>query len=165
MNLHDVRRLFAYNAWATARTFEAVAPLTEEEWSREMGNSFPTIRDTVGHIVSAEWVWLRRWQGNSPKAPEPWTKEPSRALLLEKQREVEADRNAFIVTLSEADLKGERPYTFMSGKGGSLPLGTLFQHLVNHGTYHRGQVTTMLRQIGRPAIGTDLLFFAMDNPE
>ncbi|MEZ4700430.1 MAG: DinB family protein [Rhodothermales bacterium] len=165
MTLHDIRRLFAYNAWATARTFESVAPLTEEEWSRELGNSFPTLRDTVGHIVSAEWIWLRRWQGNSPMQPEAWMKEPTRELLLEKQREVQDDRNAFIATLSEADLAIERSYTFMSGKGGSLPLGTLFQHLVNHGTYHRGQVTTLLRQIGRQPLMSDLLFFAMENPE
>ena len=65
----DLRELVEYNYWARDRIFEAVSALAPEQYARAMGNSFSSIRETLVHVYSAEWVWLSRWQGVSPTAP------------------------------------------------------------------------------------------------
>jgi uncharacterized damage-inducible protein DinB len=61
-----LRVLYDYNYWARDRQLEACAALTEEQFLRPMGNSFSSVRDTLAHLVAAEWVWLERWLGRSP---------------------------------------------------------------------------------------------------
>ena len=66
--LATLRELFAYNYWARDRQLEACAALTQEQFQRPLGNSFSSLRDTLAHLVGAEWVWLERWRGRSPRA-------------------------------------------------------------------------------------------------
>ena len=68
MTLSDVLEHFAYNKWANDRTLDAIRPLTPEQLTRNLGSSFPSICETAAHIASAEWIWLRRWKGQSPAA-------------------------------------------------------------------------------------------------
>ena len=42
----------------------AVRGLTPEQFTRDMGSSFPSVRDTLAHLYSAEWAWYQRWHGN-----------------------------------------------------------------------------------------------------
>jgi len=62
----DLIFLFAYNRWANARTLSAAARLTPDQLTRDLGNSFASVRDTLVHIYGAEWIWLARWKGTSP---------------------------------------------------------------------------------------------------
>jgi uncharacterized damage-inducible protein DinB len=61
--------------------------------------------------------------------------------------------------MTPSDVNRVIEYRLMSGQPAASPLWQMLQHLINHGSYHRGQVTTMLRQLGRPAIATDLIVF------
>ena len=61
-----MRVLFDYNAWANHRSMDAAAALTNEQFTKPMGNSFASVRDTLAHIFGAEWIWLERFQGRSP---------------------------------------------------------------------------------------------------
>ncbi len=61
MNRQDIVMLYDYNAWANARILRAVEPLIPEAFLRDLKNSFPSVRDTLAHILGAEWIWLRRW--------------------------------------------------------------------------------------------------------
>jgi uncharacterized damage-inducible protein DinB len=54
--LATLRELFAYNYWARDRQLEACAALTQEQFQRPLGNSFSSLRDTLAHLVGAEWV-------------------------------------------------------------------------------------------------------------
>jgi len=159
MNVKDVRRLFAYTEWANALFFDAVDQLTEEQYARTIESSFPTIGDTLAHIISAEWIWLRRWKGESPMVAPPWTTGASRETLHEQLRELEAERASFLEMLSDEALAAPLSYRSIKGDPFTLPLGEQLQHVVNHSTYHRGQLTTMLRQAGATPPGTDLSLF------
>lgn len=64
--LDELADLFRFNRWAEQRMFEATGKLSDEEMNRDLGNSFPSVRETLLHIVGAEWVWLSRWKGTSP---------------------------------------------------------------------------------------------------
>ncbi|MGH7889332.1 MAG: DinB family protein, partial [Thermodesulfobacteriota bacterium] len=68
MDIERIQELYNYNAWANGQTFEAAAKLTSEQLHKDLGSSYRSVKGTLVHIVGAEWIWLRRWLGTSPKA-------------------------------------------------------------------------------------------------
>ena len=66
MSPDEIRQLFDYNAWANQRSLDAAAALTAEDFTKPLGSSFSSVRDTLAHIWGAEWLWLERFQGVSP---------------------------------------------------------------------------------------------------
>ena len=72
MNLGKWRILLDYHYWARDRLLEAVGRLSTQQYTQDLGNSFPSVRDTLVHIYSAEWAGNSRWQGKE-LAPENWT--------------------------------------------------------------------------------------------
>jgi uncharacterized damage-inducible protein DinB len=159
MDLAFIRRLYAYNEWANARYFAAARALSNEALGRPITSSFSSIRDTLGHIVGAEWIWLRRWLGESPTAQPSWT---TGATLDELRREmdaVEAARHRFLDGVDATRLTKAVSFRFLSGRAAEASLVTLLVHVVNHSTYHRGQLATLLRQVGATPPSTDLLLF------
>jgi uncharacterized damage-inducible protein DinB len=159
MRVAEVLSLYAYNEWANARIFSAAAELDPEVFTTPRGSSFSSIRDTIAHIATSEWVWLRRWRGESPSGPPDWGSLQEAAALTRKLREVEADRAAFLRGLADDDLARPLAYRNLKGDDFSEPLVNQLVHVVNHSTYHRGQVATLSRQAGFPAPATDLIVF------
>ncbi|HET6763042.1 MAG TPA: DinB family protein [Longimicrobiaceae bacterium] len=155
MNLDDHRHMFEYSLWASRKLLDACAELTDEQWTRDLGNSFPSVRDTFAHLIAAEWLWLKRWKGHSPGRPD-WVDTASVARLREILDEVHAERSAFLDGLTDAGTEDVVSFTFLSGKAGAQRLGGIMSHVNNHSTYHRGQVVTMLRQLGVAPPSTDL---------
>jgi uncharacterized damage-inducible protein DinB len=155
----EVAKLLDYNRWANARTLESVAPLAQEELDRKLGGSFPSVRETLVHIYGAEWIWLERWRGTSPKGlPSPGELETLEGLK-ERWARVEEERSQFARGLSADRLGQTISYFNLAGEGRKNRLGELFVHVVNHSSYHRGQVATMLRQLGRKALSTDYVLY------
>ncbi len=136
--------------------------LTPEQFTRNLGSSFPCIRDTLVHILSAEWVWLRRWTGTSPRRVLDPAGFGSLGTLRARWAEVEVEQTAFVDQLTPEALEHVVSYTNVQGAMWRYPLGQMLQHVVNHSTYHRGQVTTMLRQLGAAPVALDLLMFVDD---
>ncbi len=162
MNRQDILTLYDYNAWANARVLGAVEPLTPEAFLRDLKNSFPSVRDTLVHILGAEWIWLRRWQGESPSQGLPAAGFPTLASLKDRYAALEKERRVFLEGLAEERLVQAFAYRDLAGNAHSLRLVESLQHLVNHGTYHRGQITTMLRQLGAKPVSTDMSRFYLE---
>jgi len=159
MLIAEVRSLFDYTDWANVRCLGAADELTEEQFTRALGSSFSSIRDTIAHILGAEWIWLRRWQGESPSASPSWVNGATRPELNTRRNEVATERAAFLQTLRDSDLQRRIRYRNLAGEWWEYPLENVLVHVVNHSTYHRGQVATLLRQVGAKAPATDLLVF------
>jgi uncharacterized damage-inducible protein DinB len=178
MNVIDIQTLYAYNRWANERLFSALEKLNERQFTEAVPSSFPSVRVTVFHILFAEWLWLKRWQGTSPRStlPDPdaspatWGTLTPGGMPAMKELEtlaelksfaesIEQERQEFLRGLNEDVLHARLQFSDMAGTPYSEPLVQLMQHLVNHGTYHRGQVTTMLRQVGGKAASLDMLYF------
>ena len=137
-----------YSIWATAKLSEIIENLDESILKKETPSSFDTIEKTILHIWDAELVWFKRLQGES------LTEWPS--------KDFEGDREALIsgwidncIALKEyVESKGEDflsttiSYTTMGGKPYSNTVEEIIYHVVNHGTFHRGQIITMLRANG-----------------
>ena len=154
-----ISKLFAYNRWANARTLDSVSALTGEEYGRTLGGSFPSVAGTLAHIYAAEWIWLERWQGLSPRGLPSAQEVATLTALREKWNAVEVRRTAFLEGLTEARMAEVVSYVNVKGETWRYPLGEMLVHLVNHSTYHRGQVATMLRQLGKTPEPTDYLLF------
>ena len=159
--LDTLRELFDYNYWARDRQLEACAALSEEQFLRPMGNSFSSVRDVLAHLIFAEWVWLERWLGRSPTqadkqqvAPDGF---PTLASIRERWSIGEGNMRSYLAGLDEQTLSRPLTYTNWRGQVCTYPLGQTIFHVANHQTYHRGQVTTLLRQLGAEAPAIDYL--------
>jgi len=160
MTLDDLRNLLDYHYWARDRMLEALEALTPEQYTRDLGSSFRSIRDTAVHTYAAEWAWYSRWQGESPAALLQADRFPDVDSLRRVWVEHEAKMRAFLDRMDEQGTRRVIEYRLLSGDPGASPFWQMLQHVVNHAAYHRGQVTTMLRQIGaRPPKSMDLIAF------
>ena len=159
MGPEDMVALYEYNAWADRRVLEAASALTREQFTKPMGSSFSSVRDTLAHIYGVEWLWLERFQGRSPSAIPDDSEFADVAKLKASWAAFEPRPLNFVRGLTQEDLDRVMEYKTMKYGVYRNPLWQSMQHLVNHGSYHRGQITTMLRQLGAQPILTDLMHF------
>jgi uncharacterized damage-inducible protein DinB len=160
MNLQDLRTLLDYHYWARDRMFDALDALTPEQLTRDMGGSFTSLHDTVSHLYAAEHAWYGRWKGDSPSALLTGSAFPDLAAVRRAWMDHEPKMRAFLESLGEEGINRVMAFKMLSGQPASSPFWQMLQHLVNHASYHRGQVTTMLRQMGaQPAKSLDMIAF------
>nr|PZN91576.1 MAG: damage-inducible protein DinB [bacterium] len=157
--IDELRELFAYNRWANRRILDAAAKLGPEALDKDLGSSFPSIRATLVHILGAEWLWLSRWKGTSPTGlPDSWDLSTLDAIRA-RWAEFEREQKEFIDSLGEDDLRRAVSYRNVKGEPFTNTMAQMLRHVVNHSTYHRGQVITMLRQLGAEPVSTDLIAY------
>ena len=159
MTPEDIRPLFDYNHWANQRALEAAAQLSDEQFVKPLGSSFSSVRDTLVHICAAEWIWLERFHGNSPSTFRDDSAVQTLAALRELWRPQAERLLSFVDGVTQSDLDRDFEYKTLNFGVYKNPLWQSLQHLANHGTYHRGQIATLLRQLGAKPILTDLMHF------
>jgi uncharacterized damage-inducible protein DinB len=159
IDLDVIQELYRYNRWANGRVFEAVSHLTDEAFGKDLGSSHRSVRDTLTHIVWAEWIWLQRWKGTSPEAVFEGTDFPHSDALRARWLGIEIEQRAFLEAVTADRLLAVVRYVNLQGQTWQYPLWHQLYHLVNHSSYHRGQITTMLRQLGARPVSTDFLVF------
>lgn len=155
----EVQALYDFNAWANRRALAACEPLTAEQFTRGLGSSFGSVRDTLAHIMGAEWIWLERFHGRSPSSLPDVSRFKDLASLRAAWAETESALLAYARGLTQADLDSIHEYKTLKFGAYKNPRWQSLQHLVNHGSYHRGQVATLLRQLGAAPILTDLIHY------
>ena len=160
MTRAELTLLLDYHYWTRDRVLAAVARLTPDQYTREIVSSFRSVRDTLVHTYSADWIWYQRWHGQSPTAPIPFDRFPDVESLRDAWVELEHEVRAHVASRDEAGLSAVIEYRLLNGTPGATPFWQMLQHVVNHGSYHRGQVTTLLRQLGAaPPEPLDLIAF------
>jgi uncharacterized damage-inducible protein DinB len=165
MNLQDTRKLIDFHYWARDRMLDAADLLSLEEFTRDVGGSFGSARNTVVHTYSAEYVWLKRWKGETPSGMVTPEQFPDTASIRRTWADHERSLRAFFEPLDENAVQKVMRYKTLAGVESAAPLWQMLQHVVNHASYHRGQVTTLLRQLGAPPPkGMDLITFYRENP-
>lgn len=159
MTVDEVLELFAYNAWANRKIFDAAAALPDEQYRRDLKSSHGGIHGTLAHIVWAEQLWLHRWLSR-PNPAVPQGKD-LRGLDAVRARweDVEAERGAFLRGLTAAGLEETRVVKPSTGGAYVHTLAQMIRVAVDHSTYHRGQVVTLLRQLGAVPPNTGLIVF------
>ena len=160
MHLKDIHNLYEFNYWANHRILGIVETLTPEQFTKDMGSSHGGIHGTLFHTMGAEEIWLKRWKGESPTALRSASEFPSFDAVEEHWGMIEHEMMGFCHMLkTDEDILKVVSYKDIKGNPSSQPLYQMMQHLVNHSSYHRGQVVTMIRQVGVKPNGTDLITF------
>jgi uncharacterized damage-inducible protein DinB len=166
MTLQELRVLLDYHYWARDRVLAAVEPLPQDQFTRDMGSSFRSIRDTLAHLYFAEWAWYSRWQGNSPDAPLPADMFPDLPAIRALWCDHETKMRSFLETLGEEGINRRFEFKMLDGRPRVAVFWHMLQHVVNHASYHRGQITTLLRQLGAaPPKAMDLIGFYRERGE
>ena len=156
--LDVLRQLYDYNYWARDQQLASCSTLTPEQFLRPMGSSFSSVRDTLAHLLAVEWVWLERFLGRSPRSVPVWVEEARTLdLVRDRWKDVERDLRAYVAALNDDMLGQPLSYVNIKGQPWTYRLEQALFHLVNHQTYHRGQVTTLLRQLDAKAVPLDFL--------
>jgi uncharacterized damage-inducible protein DinB len=164
MNLNELRTLVDYHYWARDRLLQAVEPLTADQLAFTIASSFPSVHETLVHLWGAEVIWLRRWEGDSPTELPAGDSVADLASIRRVWAEEETKLRALLERLGENGVARPMEYRTFDGKPYVQPFWQMLVHLVNHGSYHRGQVTTMLRQLGvPPPMQMDFSAFCREN--
>lgn len=159
--LATLRELFDYNYWARDRQLEACAALTQEQFLRPLGSSFSSLRDTLAHLLSSEWVWLESWRGRLPRGLVASEEFPNLAAIAQRWTDIEGQMRDYVRGLTDDTLARPFTYTNLRGQTVTLPLWQTHYHFLNHQTYHRGQVSTLLRQLGSTPVATDFYVYLL----
>jgi uncharacterized damage-inducible protein DinB len=159
MSPEEIRLLYDYNAWANQRALDSATGLTPENLIKPLGSSFSSVRDTLAHIWGSQWLWLERFQGRSPSSLPKVGQFDDISSLRVRWQEDEARLHKFITALTQEKLDEAHEYRTLKFGQYKNPLWQSMQHMVNHSTYHRGQVATMLRQLNAKPLSSDLIHF------
>jgi len=163
MKPEHVRLLYDYYTWANNRTLDACAALTQEQFTYDLGSSFRSVRDTLVHLFSSGWFWHERWQGRAPQRPDFSKRFNDLAAVREWASGIDRDLHQFVGHMRAADLESSLEYRTTEGDPAARQFWQMLLHVVNHGSYHRGQITTMLRQLGAKTVSFDLIFYLRED--
>ena len=146
---------FDYHHWAADRVFESTAALSSNHLDDEWGGSFKSGRALRRHVVGVERLGCERWNlrnpGGLPEYPATW----SGRDYLNEWKKIRNDQREYLGRVTQAMLMGDLTYVNIKGEKWTYRLSEVLLHVVNHGTYHRGQLTHLLRDMGLAAPSTD----------
>ena len=159
MTFMELKLLHAFNAWASNRIFDAVEHMPEDDVTRDMKTSHGSIHGTLVHMVGAEKIWLSRWLGTPDRSFLSTAEVPTLTDIRTTWERVGLETARFVGTMN--DRKLQETFTMTTAKGETFvhSYGQAFQHVVDHSTYHRGQIVAMMRQLGVTPPSTGLIVF------
>jgi len=158
MHVRDFERLYDYSCWANQKLFGVIAGITPEQFTQPVAGSYGSIRNTLVHVLSAEWGWLERC-GGPPRGERLKADDyPTLASLVEQWSRVEVQMRSYLANLKDEDLERDVEFTLGSANH-VIPRGHLLQHAAMHAVHHRGQVAILLRALGHTPGDFDVFFY------
>ncbi|MCH8064529.1 MAG: DinB family protein [Chloroflexi bacterium] len=158
--LAQIKALYAYNEWADGHVMDAASKLTDDQYTRDLGASFGSVRGNLSHIVGAQILWLARFNssgGNSlPKI------DGDLAAIRRLSADVHTGLHDLLALMDEDDLSRVLSYVDTQGNAQQHELGPALLHLVNHGTHHRAETALLLTSLGHAPRQLDYLFFELE---
>jgi uncharacterized damage-inducible protein DinB len=146
-----------YSAWGTRQVLDACAMLTPDQLDQGLGASHSSILQTFRHIHDGERVWFRRLvEVDNEKLPPGPAPEHSFEFLVQSWPELWDGYRRWLDAASEADLTSEVLTVLPDGAHFRVPRWQIVLHAINHSTFHRGQIITMLRAFDIKPPNTDL---------
>jgi uncharacterized damage-inducible protein DinB len=154
--IEEIRRICEYHDWANHQVLDSAGMLSVSEQNVNTGGSFSTFIETLRHILLVEFLFVYRWQELPPRQEPVWdTIDQIRSVW----HSVEIERNVFLSGLKETSLNKPIHYTDTRGRAVTLDLWQAIFQCINHSTFHRGQLTEKLRNLGRIPPSTDFVLY------
>ena len=143
-----LQQFAAYHVWANQRLIDCILLLPEDSQVKEIRSSFPSLHATLMHLWDAENIWWQRMKMNDVVTPpsanfQGATRDVASALLHQDKL-----WESWVTSASVAAIEHVFHYQNTKREQFKQPIYQMLLHLFNHGTYHRGQLVTMLRQLG-----------------
>lgn len=152
------RLMARYNRWMNQRLYAAAAGLDDAQRRADRGAYFKSVHGTLAHLIWGDRIWLHRFTGRAIDAlhPKAGLDDPFDALCSQREA-LDEELLAWVEGLTPDWLAADFRYFSVALQGWfTRPAWTLVTHLFNHQTHHRGQVTTLLMQLGIDPGVTDL---------
>ncbi len=162
MSVARFRRLFDYSYWAWERVFVSIGQLDDEAYWEKRPLFDQTIHGTLVHCQAAEWLWLNRLQGQSPKAMWDVEKFDSFTAVRTHWQTVREDWRRYLQELTDKGCDQIIQYRSTEGQLFSLPARDIMQQVINHATEHRSQLTPILYHLNVPTEPLDYLFYCLE---
>jgi uncharacterized damage-inducible protein DinB len=159
MTLQELKLLHAFNSWATQRIFDSLAAVPPDVLMADLKASHGSMFGTLRHLVAAEKIWLSRWVGKPDRKMLTPEEAPDLPALKRIWEEVGYETARWLGTMTDKGLQETFSMTNVRGETLTQILWQAFQHVVDHSTYHRGQIITLLRQSGITPPATSLILF------
>jgi uncharacterized damage-inducible protein DinB len=159
MTLQETKMMSAYSAWATNRLFDALESLSAEESTRDMKSSHRSIHGTLTHLVGAEKMWLSRMSGTPDKAMITPGDLPAVADVKSTWEQTGFAMAKFLGGMTDKKLQETFTMSTSTGEKFTHTFAQALQHVVDHSSYHRGQVITLMRQMGHTPPNTGMITF------
>ena len=149
-------KAWKYHQWATERTLESCAGLSSEEFTKDLGNSFASVRDTLVHCLMADGAWQHRLEKLEFTRPDPH----NYPTLESVRAAIQPISGRWSVLMMQFGLEQMIEYKAFDGQAFENSFEEIVRHVINHGSYHRGQVAFMLRLLGKKPASTDWIAFS-----
>ena len=153
--------MFHYHQWATQKLLDHVGSKGPSIYHQEAKNSFPSISDTYSHVISVDYLWFKRLTGI--EKPE-WKQFDVSSVQSTKEsfNDLHKEMELFFTTLTNEAWKETLHFTNLKGEPFTNTREEMFFTFINHASYHRGQVTSFLRQFDLDGIPVDYIYFAKE---
>ena len=155
----ELSRLYHFDEWAANKLLDAAENVAPSNLQKDLGTSFGSLHGTLVHIYGAQFIWLSRWKGSTPSALPKVDEIPTIAELKTRWAKLRVEFREFLNSKTEEQLQQPFSYTDLKGNTWSELQYQQIQHVLFHSMYHRGQVVTLLRQLGDIPPQTDLIAY------
>lgn len=159
MTLQDIAFQFDYIYWSRDRVLNILDTIDPADFTRDLHSSHKSIHETLVHMFGSEKLWMTRWKGESPTGREKPEDYPTVQAVRQRWSEVEAGIREHLASMHAEDAAKLVQYKTLEGAPVAYPWWQTAFQVTNHSSYHRGQVITMLRQLGVAATGTDIIMY------
>jgi len=158
--LTHANTMAAYNQWMNQKLYQASAILSDEQRKKDQRVFFKSIHGTLNHLILADRIWMGRFTGKPYVVPSLGYMLTDSFEELRQAREAEDQRIIdWAGSLDRETVESELHFTPMTNpQPRTLPMWLALTHFFNHQTHHRGQLTTLLFQLGIDPGVTDLPF-------
>lgn len=167
MELDTFELMARYNVWATNKLNQVLETVSEEDFNADCGLFFKSISGTLNHLLVGEhYFWYARFtSAPPPKLNLDSIVEPDQHALLKQLQDRAQNWIGFLQQVDTTLLKSDLQYKTAAGKAMSLPYAATLLHVFNHGTHHRGQVSTALTAMGYPCPEMDMVFMLREEQQ
>ncbi|MBV7504937.1 DinB family protein [Bacillus sp. sid0103] len=162
--INHVENLYHYHVWANQRIIDHLKTLSPEKYQKEIKSVFSSVSKAFSHIYLVDYLWLNILEGqsmNEALESSLQLQEKIEKLSIEdletKFHTLTTQFKSFLNRQEDIEKKImlDNPYAGLR----ETSLSEMVLHVVNHGTYHRGNISAMLHQLGDSSVMTDYAFY------